>query len=189
MHFLLVPFPEANGAAGVTGLLVIGIGNPDCGDDAIGPLVARLLVGHVPPEVAIVERAGNMLGLIDDWSGRDHVVLIDAAAPITTLGSIHRIDLMRESLPIGLSLASTHGFGVADAVELARALRQLPERLIVYAVEGCRFEPGAPQSPEVVAAAQRVAARVVLEVLGLICGQGAYKRTSAQVSLQASGSG
>ena len=89
---------------------------------------------------------------------------------------------MRESLPIGLSLASTHGFGVADAVELARALRQLPERLIVYAVEGCRFEPGAPQSPEVVAAAQRVAARVVLEVLGLICGQGAYKRTSAQVS-------
>ena len=71
VHFLFVPFPEAGGAAGVTGLLVIGIGNPDCGDDAIGPLVARLLVGHVPPEVAIVERAGDMLGLIDDWSGRD----------------------------------------------------------------------------------------------------------------------
>ena len=71
MHFLLLPFPETIGASRVTGLLVIGIGNPDCGDDAIGPLVARLLAGHVPPEVAIIERAGDMLGLIEDWTGRD----------------------------------------------------------------------------------------------------------------------
>ena len=120
-----------------------------------------VLAGRVPPEVTIIERAGDMIGLLEDWTGRDAVVLIDAAAPITTPGSIHRIDLLREPLPIGLSLASTHAFGVADAVALARALGQLPERLIVYAVEGCRFEPGAPQSPEVVAAAEEVAARVV----------------------------
>ena len=151
----------------MTGLLIIGIGNPDCGDDAIGPLVARLLAGHVPPEVSIIERAGDMIGLLEEWTGWDTVVLIDAAATITTPGSIHRIDLLRERLPNGLSLASTHAFGVADAVELARALGQLPERLIVYAVEGCRFEPGVPQSPEVVAAAEKVAAQVVLEVLVL----------------------
>jgi hypothetical protein len=66
---------------------------------------------------------------------------------------------------------------VADAVDLARALGQLPERLIVYAVEGCRFEPGAPQSPEVVAAAEPLAARVVLEVLELVSRPGAYKQT------------
>jgi hydrogenase maturation protease len=171
------------------GLLVIGIGNPDSGDDAIGPLAARRLTGRVAPEVTIIERASDMIGLLEDWTGRDAVVLIDAAAPITTPGFIHRIDLLREPLPVGLSLASTHAFGVADAVELARALGQLPERLIVYAVEGCRFEPGAPQCPEVVAAVERVAAQVVLEVQGLTSGQGAYKPGSAQVSsLQASGS-
>jgi hydrogenase maturation protease len=167
VHFLFLPFREADGAPGVTGLLIIGIGNPDCGDDAIGPLVARLLLGRVPPGVTLLERAGDMLGLIEDWTGCQGVVLIDAAAAITTPGSFHRIDLLREPLPVGLSLASTHGFGVADAIELARALGQLPERLIVYAVEGCRFEPGAPQSPEVVAAAESVAARVVLELLRL----------------------
>jgi hydrogenase maturation protease len=173
----------------VTGLLVIGIGNPDCGDDAIGPLVARRLVGLIPPEVAILERAGDMLGLVEDWISRDGVVLIDAAAAITAPGSFHRIDLLREPLPVGLSLASTHGFGVADAVELARALGQLPKRLVVYAVEGCRFEPGAPQSPEVIAAGERVAVQVVLEILGLSNGQGACKRASAQVSsLHAAGS-
>jgi hydrogenase maturation protease len=172
----------------VTGLLIIGIGNPDCGDDAIGPLIARLLLGRVPPGVAILERAGDMLGLIEDWTGRQGVVLIDAAAAITTPGCFHRIDLLREPVPIGLSLASTHAFGVADAVELARALGQLPGKLIVYAVEGCRFEPGAPQSPEVVAAAERVAAQVVSEVVRLTSGPGPNIRASAQVSsLQASG--
>jgi hydrogenase maturation protease len=167
-----VSFPEAIGAPGVTGLLVVGIGNPDCGDDAIGPLVARRVAGRLPPGVTIIERGGDMIGLLEDWTDRDAVVLIDAAAPITTPGSIHRIDLLQESLPVGLSLASTHAFGVADAVALGDALGQLPERLIVYAVEGCRFEPGAPPSPEVIAAAEGVAARVVLEVLELISGQG-----------------
>ncbi len=165
----------------MTGLLVIGIGNPDCGDDAIGPLVARHLAGRVPPEVTTLVRTGDMMGLLEDWTGREAVVLIDAAALITTPGSIHRIDLLREALPAELSLTSTHGFGVADAVGLARALGQLPKRLVVYAVEGCRFEPGSPQSPEVVAAAERVAAQVVLDVLELVNQPGPYNETSAQL--------
>ena len=159
-------------------MLVVGIGNPDCGDDAIGPLVTRSLVGRVPREVTIVERAGDMIGLLEDWTGRDAVVLIDAAASITTPGSIHRIDLLREPLPSGLALASTHAFGVADAVALGHALGQLPNRLIVYAVEGCRFEPGATQSPEVVAALDEVAARVVSEVIGFTGRPAPDKRSS-----------
>jgi hydrogenase maturation protease len=185
VYFLFNPFLEAIGATRVTGLLVIGIGNPDCGDDAIGPLVARRLTGRVPPGVAILERTGDMLGLIEDWTGGDGVVLIDAAAAVTSPGTIHRIDLLRESLPAGLSLASTHAFGVADAVGLARALGQLPARLVVYAVEGGRFDPGAPPSPEVVKAGERVAARVTVEVLRMIGGPTARKWPPAQVSAPA----
>jgi hydrogenase maturation protease len=144
--------------------LVIGIGNPDCGDDAVGPMVARLLVGRVAPEVTVLERAGDMVALIEDWSGRDEVVLIDAAALLTAPGTIHRIDLLRDALPTGLSLASTHAFGVAEAVGLARALGQLPATLIAYAVEGSTFDPGASPSPAVVAAAKLVALRVASEL-------------------------
>jgi hydrogenase maturation protease len=145
----------------VTGPLVIGIGNPDCGDDAVGLLVAQRLVRRFPPEVTILKRPGNMIALLDEGAGHDPVVLIDAAALRTTPGVIHRIDLLREPLPAELSLASTHAFGVADAVELARALGRLPERLVVYAVEGCRFEPGAAMSRKVAAAADRVVAEVL----------------------------
>lgn len=145
-------------------LLVIGIGNPDRGDDGFGPLVVRQLVGRVPPSVSILERAGDALALIEDWAGRDAVILVDAAAPGAEPGRIHRIDLLEDALPTELSLSSTHAFGVADAIGLARALGLLPGRLVAYAVEGASFDPGAPVSPQVAAAAADVVRRVAAEL-------------------------
>lgn len=154
----------------MTGLLVIGIGNLDCGDDAAGPLVARRLAGRVPPGVTIQVRTGDMIGLIEDWTGCDGVVLVDAAAPVGGPGVIHHLDLLRDELPPGLSFASTHVFGVADAVGLARALGQLPRHLIAYAIEGATFEPGAPVSPAVAEAVEAVATRVAADLHRLATG-------------------
>jgi len=47
---------------------------------------------------------------------------------------------------------------------LARALGRLPPRLIVYGVEGKAFEAGVGLSPEVKAAVQEVAERVLGEL-------------------------
>lgn len=148
----------------MSGPLVIGIGHPDCGDDAIGPIVTRLLAGRLPAGVDVLERTGDMLGLLDDWAGRDGVVLIDAAAMVTAAGTIHRIDLLCERIPAGVTLASTHAFGVADAVELARALGRLPNVLIAYAIEGETFVPGAVPGALVMAAAETVARQVISEL-------------------------
>jgi hydrogenase maturation protease len=145
-------------------LLVVGVGNPDRGDDGIGPLVARQLLGRVSPSVAIIERSGDALALIDDWAGRDAVILVDAAAPGAAPGQVHRIDLLEEALPPEVSLSSTHAFGVAEAVGLAHTLGLLPARVIAYAIEGANFDPGAPVSPKVAAAAGEVATRVAAEL-------------------------
>jgi hydrogenase maturation protease len=145
-------------------VLVVGVGNPDRGDDGIGPLVVRRLLGRVSPDVAILERSGDALALIDDWEGRDAVILVDAAAPGGTPGSIHRIDLLRDALPPELSLSSTHGFGVAEAIGLADALDLLPAQVIAYAIEGANFDPGAPISPQVAAVTGEVAERVAAEL-------------------------
>ena len=53
--------------------------------------------------------------------------------------------------------------GVADAIELARALGELPVRCVVYAVEGQSFETGAPLSARVEAAVFEVERRVRAE--------------------------
>jgi hydrogenase maturation protease len=144
-------------------ILVVGIGNPDRGDDGIGPAVARRLAGRLPGDVAVVTRTGDILSLIADWAEADALVCVDAAlgeAP----GRIHRLDLATDALPLDVALVSSHGFGLAEAVELARTLGQAPRRMIVYAVEGNCFEGGAAMTPEVAEAAGLVADRVATEI-------------------------
>jgi hydrogenase maturation protease len=76
-------------------VLVVGIGNSDRGDDGVGPAVARRLRGRVPPGVSVLERGGDALALIEDWEGVPSVIVVDAVAPITEPGRIHRHDLTR----------------------------------------------------------------------------------------------
>jgi hydrogenase maturation protease len=141
--------------------LLIGIGNPDRGDDGAGPAVTRRLAGR--PGLSIETNVGDTLALLDAWDGAGSVILIDAAAPAGNPGRIRRLDGGRE-LPRDLALGSTHAFGLAEAVELARALGRLPGRLTIYAIEGARFDPGARLSPEVAAAVADVADRILSEL-------------------------
>lgn len=98
--------------------------------------------------------------------GADSIWLIDAAQSGAPPGTIHRIDCATDvSLP--RSPASSHGFGVAEAIGLARVLGTLPRRCIVYAIEAADFTPGAPLSPAVARAAQEVAQRIHQELLSL----------------------
>ncbi len=145
-------------------LLVVGIGNPDRGDDAFGALVVQALDGRLPSDVPAVECRSDMLGLIEDWSGCDGLVCVDAAAPLGSPGRILRIDLDTQPLPTDLSGMSSHDFGLAQAIGLARSLELAPRRIIVYAVEAGSFDSGAPPSPAVAAAVSIVADRIVTEI-------------------------
>jgi len=145
-------------------VLVLALGNADRGDDGIGALVAAKLAGRLRADVALRTRAGDMLALLDDWSGFDAVVCVDAAAPHTAPGRIRRIDLASDELPPGLWAASSHAFGFAEAVALARTLDRAPRDIIVYAIEGRGFEPGAPLTCDVAAAADDAADQVIAEV-------------------------
>ncbi len=145
-------------------LLVVGIGNPDRGDDAFGALVVQALYGKLPADVRVIECRGDVLGLIEDWSGCDGLVCIDAAAPLGSPGRIHRIDLDTGPLPQDVPVMSSHDFGLAQAIGLARALELAPRRIIVYAVEGGSFDGGAPPTPAVAAAVRIAADRIVTEI-------------------------
>ncbi|MEF2071818.1 hydrogenase maturation protease [Consotaella aegiceratis] len=157
-------------ATGLRAVLVLGIGNPGAGDDGVGPAVAQMLQGRAPSGVVVRARQGDMLALIDDWQGFEAVICIDAASGESGTGHIHRFDLThggRADLQ-ALAQTSSHGFGLPEAVELARVLGRTPGRLIVYAVEGASFEPGAAMSPEAVSAAKAVAEHVLADVERLL---------------------
>jgi hydrogenase maturation protease len=142
--------------------LVIGIGNPWRRDDGAGLAVARLLAGT--PGVTVLEREGEPASLIDAWDGADALWLVDAVSSGAVPGALHRIDVAEQELPADFFRASTHHLGLAEAVELARALGRLPARTVFYGIEGASFDAGEGQSPEVAAAAARAADEIRKEV-------------------------
>jgi hydrogenase maturation protease len=152
---------------GETNVLVIGIGNAYRGDDAAGLRVATLLRERAADWLNIIEASGEGAALIEAWHGADRVILIDAARSGAQAGTIHYLNANAETLPRQLFNASTHAFGVIEAIEIARALKQLPLRVIVYAIEGRCFDMGAALSPEVERAARRVAERIIDEMATL----------------------
>jgi hydrogenase maturation protease len=145
-------------------MLVVGIGNPDRGDDGVGPAVVRRLRGRYPPGISVLERGGDALALIEDWKGFSAVIVVDAMAQITEPGRIHRLELTSNPLPIAFAPPSTHVFGLAETVELARNLHRLPPFLVAYLVEGEQFETGGPLSPAIAKTVDEVVERIITEI-------------------------
>ena len=143
--------------------MVVGIGNPARGDDAIGRIVARRVRVRAAADVRVVEHDGEATSLLDTMRGAERVWLIDAACSGAPPGTIHRIDCA-DGLALPPGPVSSHGFGVAAAIELARALGTLPPQCVVYAIEGSYFAIGTTASPDVLHAAEAVAQHILTEI-------------------------
>jgi hydrogenase maturation protease len=124
--------------------LVIGVGNPGRGDDGAGLEVARRV-----RSAHALRRENGSYELIDLWEGADEVILVDAARSGSPAGTIHFIEANDETMPGGMLSTSTHSFGVAETVELARTLGRLPPRLLIYGIEVSDVTVGGLVSPEV----------------------------------------
>jgi hydrogenase maturation protease len=143
---------------------VIGVGNRWRGDDAAGLEVARRISSTPGMEVDVEELEGDLTALLDAWSGPEHVVVIDAVRSGAAAGTVHRLDAHANALPREVRGHSTHAVGLAAAIELGRSLDRLPQRLVVFGIEGRRFETGTELSPPVEAAVDRAVAEVVDEL-------------------------
>jgi hydrogenase maturation protease len=139
--------------------LVIGVGNPWRGDDGAGPAVARALAGV--PGLAVAECGGEPAELMERWAGFERVFLVDALVAGGRPGSIHRLTA-EAPLPV-VARHSSHGVGLAEAVELARALGELPPKLVIYGIEPGHLNEGAALSPAVVTAVASVAQAILDE--------------------------
>jgi hydrogenase maturation protease len=143
---------------------VIGVGNPLRGDDGAGPAVVRRLRDQPLPGVQLVEVEGDVGSLIEALRGCSLVILVDAVRCGVPPGTILRMDASSGSLPPPPPSTSTHGLGPGEAIELARAMGQLPRRLIVYGIEGRDFVRGRGLTPEVEMVLEEVCRRVRDEV-------------------------
>jgi hydrogenase maturation protease len=151
-----------------TDILIIGVGNIFRGDDAMGLAAVRRLQEMQLPGVKVLELDGDISALAEGWEGAQRVVVIDAVASQADPGKIFRFAAHAEPLPRRLfaTCCSCHAFGLAEQIEIARSLQQLPPSLIVYGIEGKDFMLGSGLSPEVQQALPRLVAQIQQE-LGL----------------------
>jgi len=138
-------------------MLVLCCGNPDRGDDAAGPLVARRLreLG-----VECREHSGESLSLMEAWQGADEVVLADAVVTGRPAGAVTVWDALAAPLAGRPLPGSSHALGLAEAVALGRLLGRLPRRLTLYGIEARRFAPGKPPCKAVARGAMEAARRI-----------------------------
>ncbi|WP_372522617.1 hydrogenase maturation protease [Sulfuricaulis sp.] len=117
---------------------IIGVGSP-FGDDRLGWVAAESLqrssvLNSLEPgriAISIMDRPGAMLLAL--WDEADHVILMDGVRSGAVPGTRHRLtagDVTDTCIP-----ATSHGFGIAAALQLAQVLENLPNRLLLRGIE------------------------------------------------------
>jgi len=130
-------------------VLVIGVGNLQRGDDGAGLLVAQALSAKHLPSVTVEESSGEIASIVELLQTAPDVIIVDAMRSGKPAGTALWIDPLSAASDATTTISSTHGFGVAQAIELLKALGKLPKRIRILGIEGQYFALGAPVSPKV----------------------------------------
>jgi hydrogenase maturation protease len=165
---------------------IIGVGSP-FGDDRLGWVAAEslqrspVLNGLEPGRIAIsiLDRPGAMLLAL--WDEADHVILMDGVRSGAAPGTRHRLtagDVMTDTrIP-----ATSHGFGIAAALELARVLGNLPNRLWLRGIEMDVCCTGFTLSAAVIAAMPLFVREIEEETLVLVGATHPFRSKTASES-------
>ena len=130
---------------------LIGIGDPDHGDDAAGWEVA----GRVTTW-SVERRIAGSFDLVNSWSVDDEVVIVDAMYGDERPGTILRFDMTVEREPPCV-FSSSDLFGPCDIVALARSLDRMPRLLTIIGIQVDHTDEGVPMSAPVTHAVKRLA--------------------------------
>jgi hydrogenase maturation protease len=141
---------------------VLGVGSP-FGDDRLGwvavealrrsPWLAALPAGALEAEAC--DRPGAML--LSAWRDAQHVILLDAVRSGAVPGTLFCLQGRELS---GAAAFSTHDFGVAEALTLARSLGEHTAHILLLGIEADPACRGDQLSPAVASAMPLLLERV-----------------------------
>jgi hydrogenase maturation protease len=146
--------------------LILGLGNPLLGDDAVGLRVAERLRERLSgrPDLDVLEEEAGGLRLMEVMTGYDRAVVVDAAVTGGTPGTVRRMGA--DEVPTQRT-AIAHGIDLPRALELGRALGlPMPAQVRVVAIEAERVLEFTNDMTPAVAAAVEPAIEAVLEEIG-----------------------
>lgn len=144
-------------------IIIVGIGNPYRGDDAAGWAVIDGLKDTIGSAIELIKERGGVAELIDIFSRYKSVYLVDACRSGGFVGSWRRIDVHKQPIMEENAQTSTHGFSLSQAISLAKNLDQLPNKLILYAINGDNYSISNELSPAVAKSVDSVIKAILKE--------------------------
>ncbi|HQR05200.1 MAG TPA: hydrogenase maturation protease [Gemmatales bacterium] len=132
--------------------LLVGLGSHH-GDDQVGWRLVEELgnLTEVP-----IRQAAVPADLLHWLTGIDELYVCDACQGSGQPGKLHRWEYQSSQQALDdilpgvetLRSVNTHQLGLAATLSLARGLHILPRQIVVWGIEGKRFEAGLPISAE-----------------------------------------
>jgi hydrogenase maturation protease len=145
-------------------IAVIGCGNPNRSDDGVGPAVLRLLAGRAlarDAQVRLLDAGTDGLAVMFAARGCRSLIVVDACRSGSDPGAVFEVPGTELAAPSPPSF-TTHEFRWDHALHAGRQVLRddFPDDVTVLLVEAADIGLGLALSPEVAAAADRVADRI-----------------------------
>jgi len=147
--------------------LIIGCGNLLRGDDAVGPILVRVLAERgVPPGVRLADGGTAGMDVAFKMRGAGHVIIVDACRTGQPPGTLYQVpgEELAQLPPItGLNL---HAFRWDHALAFGRWLlkEEYPPRITVYLIEAENLEFGDELSRPVRATMENLVQKLTTEL-------------------------
>jgi hydrogenase maturation protease len=114
--------------------LVVGLGNPLAGDDAIGLDIVRAAAPMTSCDLMELPLAGTRLFDLLDREGP--VLFVDAVVSDAPAGTIHLLNLPDECVhPRSFTSLSTHGWNLREVLSLRNVLGLVSPRIALLGIE------------------------------------------------------
>lgn len=138
-------------------LMVVGCGNRMAGDDRAGLEVLHRLEVQADGDCILRALPQSGVELLELFREADVMLFIDAVESGAPAGSLHILSLpSAEVKPRALQSITGHGWGLQEALDLAKALGRRIPKTFLLGIELASALPGAPTSPGVNRAIDRV---------------------------------
>jgi hydrogenase maturation protease len=139
----------------------VGTGSPN-GDDQAGWQFVEMLQRRSDVGVASFA-VRDPMQLLDFSRGYERLIIVDACSAGDSPGTIARLEWPDPRITVRHS-CSTHRFSVAETLQLAERLGQLPDDVVLFGVEIQRCPPLGKLTDAVSAALVELENRVLVEI-------------------------
>jgi hydrogenase maturation protease len=146
-------------------VVVLGVGNVILADEGVGVRVIEAFERDyvMPPGVNVIDGGTSGMEMLDDMSGLDFLLIVDAIAAGKAPGEL--VQLRGDEVPVFFRRnLSPHGIGLSDVLASLEFLGAEPKETVILGVQPTSLDLSTELTPTIAARVPELVAQVVDEL-------------------------